>query len=187
MNEVLKAIQDRRSTRGFSDVQLTDAELQALVDAALAAPTARNAQSWHFSVVQNQELLDAFCREAAERMRNSMPAGSRGRFDSDSYHLFYHAPTVIFISRPEECANSFADIDCGIACENIAIAAQGLGLGSVIIGLAKDLFLSERGEYYNRAFGFPEGYRFAIAIVVGHNTVTKEAHPIGEGKVNYVK
>ena len=48
MNEVLKAIQDRRSTRGFSDVQLTDTELQALVDAALAAPTARNAQSWHF-------------------------------------------------------------------------------------------------------------------------------------------
>ena len=75
MNEVLKAIQDRRSTRGFSDVQLTDAELQALVDAALAAPTARNAQSWHFSVVQNQELLDAFCREAAEHTDDIIARG----------------------------------------------------------------------------------------------------------------
>ena len=52
---------------------------------------------------------------------------------------------------------------------------------------SKPLFMSERGEYYNGAFGIPEGYRFAIAIVVGHNTVTKDAHPIGEGKVNYVK
>ena len=187
MNEVLNAIQARRSTRGFSDVQLTDAELQVLIDAALASPTARNTQMWHFSVVQNKELLDEFCREAAELMQKNTPAGARGRFDSDSFHMFYHAPTVIFISRPEECDNSFVDIDCGIACENIALAAQGIGLGSVIIGLAKPLFMSERGEYYNRTFGIPEGYRFAIAIVVGHNTVTKDAHPIGEGKVNYVK
>ena len=53
MNEVLKAIQDRRSTRGFNDVQLTDGQLKALIDAALAAPSARNSQMWHFSVVQN--------------------------------------------------------------------------------------------------------------------------------------
>ena len=143
MNEVLNAIQARRSTRGFSDVQLTDAEFQVLVDAALASPTARNTQMWHFSVVQNKELLDEFCREAAELMQKNTPAGARGRFDSDSFHMFYHAPTVIFISRPEECDNSFVDIDCGIACENIALAAQGIGLGSVIIGLAKPLFMSE--------------------------------------------
>lgn len=187
MNEVLKAIQDRRSTRGFSDVQLTEEQLQALIDAALAAPTARNTQMWHFSVVQNRELLDSFCREAGELMKASMPAGTRGRFDDKDFHLFYHAPTVIFISRPADCANRFVEVDCGIACENIALAAQDLGLGSVIVGMAMDLFRSERGAYYKKAFGFPEGYQFSIAIVVGNNTVTKEAHPIGEGKVNIVR
>lgn len=187
MNEVLKAIQDRRSTRGFSDVQLTEAQLQALIDAALAAPTARNTQMWHFSVVQNRELLDAFSREASELVAASMPEGSRGRFEEKGFHLFYYAPTVIFISRPSECSNRFVEVDCGIACENIALAAQGMGLGSVIVGMAMDLFLSERGEYYKKAFGFPEGYQFSIAIVLGNNTVTKEAHPIGEGKVNFVR
>ena len=58
MNEVLKAIQDRRSTRGFSDVQLTEEQLSALMDAALASPTARNTQYWHFSFVQDQKILD---------------------------------------------------------------------------------------------------------------------------------
>lgn len=187
MNEVLKAIQDRRSTRGFNDVQLTEAQLQALIDAALASPTARNTQMWHFSVVQDKQLLDQFSRDAAELMAATMPAGSRGRFEDKDFHLFYHAPTVIFISRPQECSNRFVEVDCGIACENIALAAQSMGLGSVIVGMAMDLFLSERGEHYKRAFGFPEGYGFSIAIVVGNNTVTKEAHPIGEGKVNIVR
>lgn len=180
MNEVLKAIQDRRSTRGFNDVQLTDGQLKALIDAALAAPSARNSQMWHFSVVQNRELLDEFSRDFASLMAK----GAQG--DPAADRLFYHAPTVIFISRPAECDNSFVEVDCGIACENIALAAQGLGLGSVIVGLPKQVFLSDRGAHYCAKFGFPEGYCFSIAIAVGNNTVTKEAHPIGEGKVNLV-
>ena len=56
----------------------------------------------------------------------------------------------------------------------------------VIVGLPKQVFLSDRGAHYCAKFGFPEGYCFSIAIAVGNNTVTKEAHPIGEGKVNLV-
>lgn len=187
MNEVLKAIRDRRSTRGFSGEQLTEEQLQALLDAALQSPTARNTQMWHFSVVQDQKLLDDFSREAGKLMAKNMPEGARGRFEDKGFHLFYHAPTVIFISRPAECANRFVEVDCGIACENIALAAHSMGLGSVIVGMPMDLFLSERGAYYNQAFGIPEGYQFSIGIVVGKNTVTKEAHPIGEGKINIVR
>lgn len=177
MNEVLKAIQDRRSTRGFNDVQLTEEQMQVLMDAALASPTARNTQMWHFSFVQNQELLGEFNAELAAIMKN----------DPNEFNVFYHAPTVIFISRPAQCDNSFVEVDCGIACENIVLAAQGMGLGSVIVGLPKMLFQSERGEYYNRAFGFPEGYQFSIGIVVGNNTVTKDAHPIGENKISVIR
>lgn len=187
MNEVMKAIMERRSTRGFNDVQLTEEQLQTLIDAALASPTARNTQLWHFSVVQNRALLDQFNKELAQLMASKLPEGARGRFDDNDFHVFYNAPTVIFISRPEVCDNRFVEVDCGIACENIALAAQSMGLGTVIIGMAKDLFLSERGAYYSEAFRFPEGNVYSIAIVVGNNTVTKEAHPIGEGKVSVVR
>ena len=50
-NPVQKAILDRRSTRGFDGVALTEAELQNLVDAALASPSAVNRQPWHFTFV----------------------------------------------------------------------------------------------------------------------------------------
>ena len=187
MNEVLKAIQARRSTRGFTDEQLTEEQLNALIDAALAAPTARNLQYWHFSVVQNQKLLDELNDDLARILAARLPEGQRGRFEDKGFHVFYHAPTVIFISVPRESDNRFAQVDAGIAVENIVLAAQGMGLGSVIIGMVMDVFLSEREEYYNKALGIPEGYRFAIAAVVGHNTVTKEAHPIGENKVTIIR
>ena len=65
MNEVLKAIRDRRSIRSYEPEQITDEQLQALLDAALQSPTARNTQQWHFSVVQNRALLDEFSAEDA--------------------------------------------------------------------------------------------------------------------------
>ena len=68
MNEVLKAIHERRSTRGFNDVQLTEEQLQTLMDVALASPTARNTQMWHFSFVQNKEALAQFGAFMAEKI-----------------------------------------------------------------------------------------------------------------------
>ena len=186
MNEVIRAIMDRRSTRGFTDEALTEGEVQTLVDAALAAPTARNTQYWHFSVVHNQALLDEMNDEMTRIITAKKPEGQRGRFDERGYHVFYHAPTVIFISIPEACDSRFAEIDAGIAVENIALAAQGLGLGSVIVGMIADVFEGERAAEFNARIGVPEGWRFAIAVVVGHNSVTKGPHPIGENKVNRV-
>lgn len=175
MNEVLKAIHDRRSTRVFSDVQLTGEQLQTLIDAALASPTARNTQMWHFSFVQNKEALDRFGAFMSEKI-------GRPGFDP-----FYGAPTVVFISRPVECANRFVEVDCGIACENIVLAAQSMGLGSVIIGMVMDVFLSEQGAEFAKAVGMPEDHQFSIAIALGNNTVTKEAHPIGENKISIIR
>lgn len=178
MNEVLKAIRDRRSIRSYEPEQITDEQLQALLDAALQSPTARNTQQWHFSVVQNRALLDEFSAEDARLI---------GQGDNPDFHLFHGAPTVIFISRPENCDNRFVEVDCGIAVENIALAAQGLGLGSVILGMPMAVFCSDRGAHYAKLLGFPEGYCFSIAIAVGRPAATKEAHPIGEGKINFVR
>ena len=106
MNEVLKAIRDRRSIRSYEPEQITDEQIQALLDAALQSPTARNTQQWHFSVVQNRALLDEFSAEDARLI---------GQGDNPDFHLFHGAPTVIFISRPENCDNRFVEVDCGIA------------------------------------------------------------------------
>ena len=66
--------------------------------------------------------------------------------------------------------------------ENIALAAEGLGLGSVIIGIIKGAMSGEKTEYFAKALKFPENYEFEIAIAIGHKAVEKEPHEYDMGK-----
>ena len=94
---------------------------------------------------------------------------------------------MVFITLPKEPRSRFAQVDAGIAVQNLALSAQGMGLGSVILGRPKEVLTAENGAQWEKRLGFAEGHCFAIAIAIGHNTVTKEAHPIGEGKLTFVK
>ena len=69
-NETLKIIKKRRSIRSFKDEQIKEEELQAVLEAGLYAPNAGD-QAWHFTVIQNKELLDRLnlaAKEAAKQM-----------------------------------------------------------------------------------------------------------------------
>lgn len=179
MNETLRLIAARRSHRAYEAKQITQEQRDALIAAALQSPSAVNRQPWHFTVVQNQAMLDrinAYCVEHARSKEGASP-----RFAQDDYHVFYHAPTVIFISGPQ--GTVYAPIDCGIAVENIAIAAESMKLGSVILGMPREAFFSAHGDEVRSMLGFPEGHDFIIAIAVGIPADTKDAHPIDENKV----
>jgi len=65
-------------------------------------------------------------------------------------------------------SNNYVDVDAGIAVQNIAIAATAAGLGSVIMAAPDRIFTGRDDAGFNEVLGFPEGYRFAIAIAVGY-------------------
>ncbi len=184
MNETLSLIKSRRSHRAYEATPLTGEQLQALLDAAIQSPTAANRQPWHFTAVQNQALL-ADINEAARENVNSRAETMRSpRFLDPNYTIFYHAPTVIFISASAE--SGFAPVDCGIAVQNIALAAESLGLGSVILGLPREAFAGRRAQEIKRALKFPENYDFVIAIAVGIPTDTKEPPTIAGNKITVI-
>ena len=186
-NEVLQAIADRRSIRAYAEAQLTEEQLQALLDAAVQSPSAVNRQPWHFSVVQSKTLLDAFDDAIRAELLKNAEGDAKARYENPGYSVFYHAPTVIFISLPKPVPSVFAPVDAGIAVENIALAAQSLGLGSVILGMPRMVFETERGEEFRKAFKFPEGYDFCIAIAVGTPTATKEAHEVHPNLIDILR
>lgn len=177
MTDVIKAIKDRRSIRSYTDEKLTQGELDVLREAALASPTARNAQKWHFTFVTDKNLLARFNADLIEAL-------SPARKLDPGYDVFYGAPLVVFISG--EKGEHWVPIDSGIASENLALAAMGLELGSVILGMPRAVFESEKGDAYRKEFKFPEGYDFQIALSVGHPAGTKDAHPLREGTVDFV-
>ena len=170
-NPVLQAIADRRSNRGYTSDPITQEQLDALLTAAVQAPSARNDQPWHFTVVQNPKLLDEINTEAFQNMNR------------DKGDIFYAAPLVIFLSCDAE--SRFGRLDCGIAVQNLALAAHALGLGSVILGMPEAAFTGPKAEYFNKLFKFPEGHSFAIAIAIGVPNVTKDAHEVKPGKIDF--
>ena len=183
-NQVLSVISSRRSHRAYENTPLTQVQLDALIQAALESPSAVNRQPWHFTVVRNQELLDQMNRAVREQVMKRNPDQRSPRFADEDFHVFYHAPTVIFLAGMPD--NPYTHIDCGIAVENIALAAESLGLGSVILGMPREAFAGDQAEDFRRALQFPAGWDFAIAIALGVPADTKNAHPVGENKVSFV-
>ena len=176
MKDVLLTIKERSSTRGYTAEKLTAGELETIVQAGLQAPTAANRQEIYFSVVSGDQPILAEIQ--AEMTKNRPTPNGAGNF-------YYGAPVVVILSGSE--AFSWSGVDAGIAVENMALAAEGLGLGSVILGCIKDAMLGEKKAEFNKALGVPEGYAYQVAIAVGHKAVTKEPHTYEAAKnVSYI-
>ncbi len=165
MNEVLNAIEKRSSTRSYTGEPITGDELDALIRAGLQAPTATNRQELHITVANSGNPILAEIE--AEKNRGFGTENPPANF-------YYDAPTVLFISA--ETAFSWSKVDAGISVENIAVAAEGLGLGSVIIGCVKNALCGDKKAYFDKALKIPEGYDFEIAIAVGHKAAEKIPH-----------
>lgn len=176
MNEVLTTIAARRSHRRYRETKLTEEQVKTVLTAALQAPSARNMQPWHFSVVFDRDLLHEMDKSIVEVMGPN-PRGNQS--------LFYEAPCVVFLSADRD--NSWALIDCGIAVQNMALAAESIGLGSVILGMPRFAFRSEKADAYRGRLDFPENYDFVIALAIGVPADDKEAHAMDWDKISYVK
>lgn len=184
MNPTLETISSRRSHRVYEQTPITEEQMSILLKAAVESPSARNAQPWHFTVVTDQALLAEINGQTRAEVMKNAPAQRNKRFEDSGFDVFYHAPTVIFISGDRE--NGWSALDCGIAVENIALAAESIGLGSVILGLPKPVFYGERAAYFKEKLGIPATHEFQIAISLGVPADTKDAHPVAEDKVNFV-
>lgn len=165
MCDVRKAIKMRSSTRGYTAQPLTEEELEALLQAGLQAPTAANRQEIHFTVLKGNHPLLGEIEAEKNRLRG---------LSGVEHNFYYEAPVVIILSA--EQGFRWSSLDAGIAVENMALAAEGLGLGSLIIGCIYDALRGEKEAYFEEALGLPEQYAYEIALAVGHKAVEKEPH-----------
>lgn len=176
MSNVIETIKKRSSTRGYTPEPLTDEELQTLIHAGLQAPTAANKQEIHFTVLKGDSPILAELEEEKNRLRD---------ISSPEHNFYYEAPVVIILSA--DSSYKWSPLDAGIAVENMALAAQDLGLGNLIIGCIYDALRGEKKEYFSKALRFPENYEYEIAIAFGHKAVTKEPHTYNpDAQVTYL-
>lgn len=187
MNEVLKTIAERSSIRAYTNQPLTEEEVTTLATAALYAPTARNMREVHVSVVdRNNPILSEIDKEC-KLMYIGTPIDDAVKQTIENFpnNVYYSAPTVFVLSADKDF--KWSKLDAGLAAQNIVLAAQSMGLGSLIIGIIDDAMHGEKETYFAKKLKFPENYEFAIAVAVGHKNTEKAPHEIDfEQSVSFV-
>ena len=120
MNVILETIFKRRSIRKFIEQPVEPEKLNLLLQAGMAAPSAVNSQPWEFIVITEPDVL--------AKLRSKLP------------FAHHNAPVgIVVLGSPERANNTagrlFWEQDCSAAMENMQIAAVGLELGAVWIGI----------------------------------------------------
>ena len=110
----LDVIMTRTSIRSFTGDPVSKEQLETILKAGMAAPTAMNGQPWRFVVVTDKE-----------KIAKVFASGFRGE-------MFTQAGAVIVVcGQTTQMPNMFWFGDCSAAAENILLAAHALGLGAV--------------------------------------------------------
>jgi len=186
MNETLKNISNRRSTRAFLPEQLNSGDVTSIIDAGIYAPSANNTQPWHFTVIQRKDIIDRLSYAFKESVRNSENEYIRRLADNEKFHVFYNAPTVVLVSGDEK--NKAASVDCAAAVENMLIAAESLEIGSCWVGFISYLLNSEDGKEFVKELGIPEGFKQIHSVCLGYKKIEiTNSAARRENTVNYIK
>lgn len=184
--EGLKLLQERRSIRSFEDRQISDADLEEILKTARFSPTAHNRQLFHFTVVQNKDLIE----EMAEAIRQVMLTGTPEQQEKASkpgYSPLYHAPTVIMITGDLKSGFN-VQTDCGIAAGMIIASAEELGLASCMIGSSVFMFRGDKGDDLREKLQLPEGYNAIGVVAIGYRKGSRpEPAPRKDGLVTYIR
>jgi nitroreductase len=158
MSQVLEAIKDRRSIRKFTEQDLSQEQLDALLEAVRWAPSWANTQCWELVVVRDQGVKEALQATFAK--------------GNPATKAVVVAPVVFVLCAKlgeagyykGEASTKFGDwymFDLGLASQNLHLAAHALGLATVPVGLFDH-------DAAAKAVGLPEGHELVAIYPVGH-------------------
>ena len=152
---IFENIFNRKSVRSFTSEPVSEEHIEAMLKAAMAAPTAVNYQPWRFVVITDRVQLDA--------MADILPYAK----------MLRQAPLAIVVCGEttwfDGKENPFWQQDCSAATENLLLAAEALGLGAVWTGVYPDM---QRAEPLGDFLGLPETVQPLCAVPIGHHDGT---------------
>lgn len=157
-NSTVEAIISRRTIRSFEETPLPREVIEKLLECAMWAPSGRNSQACHVRVLTDKKALDRLNTDFKNKVGWDTPAYTRWEVNP----VYQGAPAMFFIfAKTKDAMNG------GIMVENIAIAAQSMGLGSCIIASVGGLLDAEEGKKWKRLLDIDENFEFVISVAVG--------------------
>ena len=170
MNDIIKALKERRSCRAFLPEQVKEEHLQAILEAGTYAPTGMNRQAPVIVAIQDPQTLKLVSR---------LNAGVMG-MDNDP---FYGAPTVLVVLANPEIRTYLHD--GALVMGNLMNAAHAVGVDSCYIFRAKEVFETEEGKALLREWGVPEHYVGIGNCILGYGAEGGK-RPVSPRKEGYI-
>lgn len=171
--ELDKIFEARHSVRAYADTPVPHEHILAMLEAARAAPSASNSQTWRFIVVTDPEVRAQLCDDGM------MPV-IRNKFMRE-------APVIIVgCAQPDIVANKlgtrfsgieYYQIDMGIALEHLVLKATELGLGTCWVGWFRE-------DRVKEILGVPGKVRVLALISAGYsneqNVAVRSRRPLNK-------
>jgi nitroreductase len=152
--DLIQTIFARRSIRKYTSESVNEENIQTLLEAAMAAPSASNRKPWQFIVVTDRGTLDA--------LAESHPHGK----------MLFDAPLSISVCGDLSDMERYWVQDCSAATENLLLAVTALGLGAVWLGVHPK---EERVEAVRQVLGLPDQITPLNLISIGHPAEEKQS------------
>lgn len=171
--DTIQTILNRISTRQYSDREISDLDLQTILEAGMSGPSCVNARDWSFIVVRDSDTLNKMA-DANGRPAQPLRSAKLGiLICGDLERAFSGAP-------------DYWVVDGSIAAQNMILAASALGIGSVWLGTWPQM---DRVEKQAELFGLPETQIPHSIIAFGYpaEPSTKEKLIFEPDRVHYEK
>jgi len=190
-----EVILKRRSVRLYKKKQVPEFMIKRILEAGRFAPSAGNCQPWKFVVVRDPAIIQGLTqttvktckifkalldyRQPGKRWKKSFtdllvrlkpndmhptPFGAVTLIADGKLDLYHDAPTVILLFKDVRGIGS-PDLDCGIAGQNLALAAHSMGLGTCWVSFAKLAF--EYSIKWKKYFNITYPYKFLTSFSIG--------------------
>ena len=169
--ETLNDLKTRRSCRKYLDKQITDEQLNEILECGTYAPTGMGRQSPKMVVLQNKDDI---------KYVSSLNAEVMGNPGADP---FYGAPTVIIVFADKNIRTYYDD---GVlVMGNLLNAAHAVGVDSCFIYRAREVFNTEKGRALMKKWGLGDNYEGIGNCILGYAD-EGGINPAKERKSDYI-
>jgi nitroreductase len=138
-NCVVNVILSGYSEKVYIPEPVNDQQLDMILKCGIKSPSARNNQPWKFTVIKDEITM--------KEIINDVVPGN----------------VLVIVSGIESDAGATPDFDCGLATENMFVAAHALGLGARIYGSPAGNINSKK-----ESFQIPSGYKAVVVLRIGN-------------------